>query len=251
MKTKFGWVLVAVGWVGLVGAGLANTLRVSGLALPYQQIELAARHEGVVTAVLVQEGSWVTNGQALVQLDDARELVEMDYAKVVAQKRQADLATAEMLFHEKIFSRSQVEERRLEAKLAEAQARVAEERWRSRTICAPFSGLVVRLYKRPGESVNSLERVAQLADLSRIQVTLYLEADQLGRVRSGQVAEVRSPLWVPNPRQGVVDTVDPLIDPASSQFRVKVIVENSDLRLPTGTRVEVVILETDGDRPDP
>jgi membrane fusion protein, multidrug efflux system len=225
----------------------AEPLRSTGMVMPYQQVELAASSDGVVTEILVKEGEWVADGQVLARLDSAREALEVDYSKVVLEKRVADLATAEMLFNEKIFSKNQVEERRIDAKLAETQSRLAQGKLQSRSIRAPFAGLVLRLYKQRGESLRSLERFAGLADLSRVQITLYLEAANLLRVKTGQVADVIIPLIGQEAFTGVVDAVDPVVDPASGLFRVKVLVDNSARQIRTGTKANVLIREQAAD----
>jgi len=240
-------IIIVCLFLSLAVSAAAEPLRSTGMTTPYQQVELAASSDGVVTEVLVKEGESVTNDQVLARLDSAREALEVDYSKAVWEKRVADLATGEMLFGEKIFSKNQVEERRIDAKLAETQHRLAQEKLQSRSIRAPFDGLVLRLYKQRGASLHSLERFAQLADLSRVKITLYLEATALLQVKTGQVAEVVIPLIGQEAFTGVVDVVDPVVDPESGLFRIKVLVDNSARRIRTGTKANVLIREQAAD----
>ena len=186
-------------------------------------------------------------GQVLAQLESAREALDVDLSKVIMEKRVADLAAAEALFNEKIFSKNQVDDRRLDAKVAETQHQAAQQRFQERSIRAPFAGLVLRLFKQRGASLHSLERFAEVADLSRVVVTLYLDAANLQRLKPGQTAEVTIPLVGTKPFPGVVDVVDPVVDPATGQFRVKVLVDNSARQIWTGTRASVVIQESPAD----
>ena len=235
--------------LGLIINAGAEPLRSSGLVLPYQQVELAANSDGVVREILVKEGATVTNGQVLAQLDATREALDVDLSRAIMEKRVADLAAAEALFNEKIFSKNQVDDRRLDAKVAETQHQAARQRLQDRSIRAPFAGLVLRLYKQRGASLHSLERFAEMADLSQVLVTLYLDAANLLRVQPGQTAAVTIPLVGPETFHGVVDMVDPVVDPASGQFRAKVLVDNSARKIRTGTRANVVIQELSTDVP--
>ncbi len=230
----------------LVTAG-AEPVRSTGLVLPYQQVELAANSDGVIREILVKEGDSIVAGQVLAQLESAREALDVDLSKVIMEKRVADLAAAEALFNEKIFSKNQVDDRRLDAKVAETQHQAAQQRFQERSIRAPFAGLVLRLFKQRGASLHSLERFAEVADLSRVVVTLYLDAANLQRLKPGQTAEVTIPLVGTKPFPGVVDVVDPVVDPATGQFRVKVLVDNSARQIWTGTRASVVIQESPAD----
>ena len=232
----------------IINAG-AEPVRSTGLVLPYQQVELAANSDGVVREILVKEGDVVTNGQVLAQLDSAREALEVDLSKAIMEKRVTDLTAAESLFNEKIFSKNQVEDRRIEAKVSETQYQLAQQRFQERSIHAPFAGLVLRLYKQRGASLRSLERFAEVADLSQVVVTLYLDAGNLRRVKKGQTAEVMIPLVGTNTFTGVVDMVDPVVDPLSGQFRAKVLVDNSAGEIRTGTRANVMIQESATDVP--
>ena len=233
--------------LGLIINAGAEPLRSSGLVLPYQQVELAANSDGVVREILVKEGATVTNGQVLAQLDATREALDVDLSRAIMEKRVADLAAAEALFNEKIFSKNQVDDRRLDAKVAETQHQAARQRLQDRSIRAPFAGLVLRLFKQRGASLHSLERFAEVADLSQVVVTLYLDAANLQRVKPGQAAEVTIPLVGSESWTGVVDVVDPVVDPTSGQFRVKVLIDNSSRKIWTGTRANVVIQESPTD----
>ena len=113
--------------LGLIINAGAEPLRSSGLVLPYQQVELAANSDGVVREILVKEGATVTNGQVLAQLDATREALDVDLSRAIMEKRVADLAAAEALFNEKIFSKNQVDDRRLDAKVAETQHQAARQ----------------------------------------------------------------------------------------------------------------------------
>ena len=235
--------------LGLIISARAEPVRSTGLVLPYQQVELAANSDGVIREILVKEGATVTAGQVLAQLDSTREALDVDLSRAVMEKRAADLTAAEALFNEKIFSKNQVDDRRLDAKAAETQHQAAKQRWQDRSIRAPFAGLVLRLFKQRGASLHSLERFAEVADLNQVVVTLYLDAENLRRIQPGQTAEVTIPLVGAKPFTGVVDVVDPVVDPASGQFRVKVLVDNSARQIWTGTRASVVIQESSPDVP--
>ena len=240
--------------LGLVISAGAEPLHTTGLVLPYQQVDLAVALDGVVTDVLVKEGDAITNGQVIARLDSPRETLEVDYQKAILEKRIADLAAAESLFNEKIFSKNQLDERRIEAKLAETQYLLAQQTLQDRSIRAPLTGIVLHLHKQRGAvlhggSLHNLEHIADVADLSQVVVTLYLDAANLLRVKPGQVAEVTVPLLGAETFTGVVDVVDPVVDPASGQFRAKVVVNNPARKIRTGTRANVVIQEPPTDVP--
>ena len=240
--------LAVVGLVVLGGATRGadappSRLEATGLVIPYRKVELAANSDGVITQILVKEGDAVKAGQVLAQLDATREVIEADYAKTIMERRAADYASAQNLFQQKIFSKNQCDDRRIEAELAESQYRLAEQKLDAKQIKTPFAGLVLRLYKEQGESIRSLDPFAELVSLERVYVTLYFDAANLLRIKPGQHAEVNFGAFGPQKVSGVVETVDPVVDPSSGLFRVKVVVDNPAGTIRTGIKATVVLTE--------
>jgi len=233
---------IAIG-AGAYGADAPQRLEATGLVMPFRKVDLAANSEGVIKEILVREGGAVTGGQVLARLDAAREKIEVEYTKLVMEKRESDGASAKDLFQQKILSKNQWEEKGIDAKVAETQYRLAQQALEAKEIKAPFAGLVVRLHKEQGESIRNLEPFAELVSLERVYVALYLEAPNLQRIKLGQHAEVNIPACGEQRFTGVVEIVDPVVDPASGLFRVKVAVENPDGRIRTGTKATVVLTE--------
>jgi len=224
-------------------AAAAEALKATGMVLPYRQVELATSTDGVVTDILLKEGNSATQGQVLVQLDASRELMEAEYNKQLMEKRDADRAAAKLLFDENVLSHTQWEEHQVDAKLAETEYRIALRKLDDKSIKAPFAGLVLRVYKECGDSVRNLERIAELISIDKVYVVVYFDGADLLRVKQGQRAQVTFPLAERAVFSGVVETVDPVVDPASGTFRVKVIVDNPDHRIRSGIKADVMLMD--------
>ncbi len=75
--------------------------------------------------------------------------------------------------------------------------------------------------------------------LDRVHAVLYLDQEYLAVIQRDQAAEVRVPALGDRAFQGQVEVVDPVIDPASGLFRVKVVIDNPDLVLRPGSPATV------------
>jgi membrane fusion protein (multidrug efflux system) len=217
-------------------------VRSEGLVTPYREIKLAVETDGVVIETLIKEGERVKQGQPLGRLDDRRAALAERLSRAVAEKRQADLASLQKLFQEKVASRNDLEKAQVEAESALAELEAARIEVEKRRIVSPIDGHVLRLAKEVGESIERLQTFAEIVDTSKAHVILYLPAGEIHTVKVGQKALVTIPLVRPEPFEGFVEMVDPVVDPAAGIFRAKVVVPNAEGAIITGTRSQVVIV---------
>lgn len=183
-------------------------------------VRLAARRDGIVERVMVEEGDQVRAGQAVAALDGQQARLGVELARAEVSQARSAVATVRL----KLAS-AEREERRLapladarivpgqeydrardevlvlksEQASAEAAVAVASSRLRSaqseleqRIVRAPLDGQIVRRQARPGDGVSTLNVTPLFLfapDAQRI-VRAELEERFLAQVRPGQSAEV-------------------------------------------------------------
>ena len=183
-------------------------------------VKLAAKRDGVVRAVLVEEGAQVRAGQVLAVLDDEQArlsaaLTEAELAQARAQLAplRVRLAAAERevrrlqplaeddTVEQRELDQTQDQVKLLRSELAVAEAvvdtaarrlKVAEFEIEQRIVRAPAHGRIVRRTARAGDGVSTLNvtPLFQFApDTPRI-VRAELEERYLTEVRPGQTAEI-------------------------------------------------------------
>jgi len=235
---------------------------------PSKVIELAAAVGGIVKTVGADEGTAVKAGDVVLALDDSAEQIvlraaqldaesdaEEQGARVTMEQAQEEAritkqlssegVEAELLYHQKQmayevakYKYELAKKNRQRAALDAAAAKVALER---RTIRAPVAGLVTRMPKEAGEAAELLETVAQMAVTDPLHVIIHPPARMLGMFKAGQTLAVE----VLEPKRQSVGTkvqiVNPVVDPASNTFRVRLAMENPDGRLSAGVRACVSV----------
>jgi len=161
---------------------------------------------------------------------------------------------------------------RFKKQLAELDYRREQLLLAERKLLAPFDGAILRTLKEAGEGVADLEPIAVLVRLNPIWVECHIPPDLFNQVRVGAKAVVRmndatlaskktrvdmlpneaAPAFksarqealpdeaaVPVTREGIVVAADPLVDAASSTFRVIVEVPNGDGAIVAGALARV------------
>ncbi|MCX6857252.1 MAG: efflux RND transporter periplasmic adaptor subunit [Verrucomicrobia bacterium] len=212
---------------------------IPGLIIPLHDVEVGTSSAGIVAEVLVKEGDAVTKGQPLVRLHDEVEKLEVERAAKVLEKAKFDHDAAQKLLAEKIGTREDALKKQIEHDLAKLQKQAAEIRLSQRTITAPIQGIVVKRDKEPGEAVLLNETVTQIVHMQQVYAQFYLEPDQARLLKPEDSISINLPsLPQPNEFKAKVDFMDPRMDAESGLYRVKLLLENPDLKLKAGMRAE-------------
>lgn len=221
---------------------------------PAQDIRLSARAAGIIQRYEAEEGADIRKNAPILVLDDDQEKAELAQAEAVLRAAQAELEHAEGEFErakplneERIFSNKQFAEAKYllevaRSRLAQAQAAVAlaKVRLADRTIVSPFDGIFLKKSKGVGEAIERFEPVARIIDLSYLEIVVYCDASLFGSFKGNNAVSVQvsksddSQVVVV---QGTVTYVDPIIDPASGTFRMRVRLPASDVTAPGYTAV--------------
>jgi RND family efflux transporter MFP subunit len=201
-----------------------------------------------------------------VALAEAKgELARARANSIVAQR---ELTRAQELFRGNVTSQSQLDQRRAQrdssaadVAAAEAKVRAAELELSYTTVPAPITGRVGRALVDVGNLVGSNGQDTVLAEIVQIDpIHVYFaptERDRLdvlhgareGRIpqeRTGAIPiELRLGDGTPYPHQGVIDYVDPTIEPTRGTVSVRAIVPNPDGALKPGEFVRVTAIFPD------
>jgi membrane fusion protein (multidrug efflux system) len=213
-------------------------LTVEALVAPEREVDLAAPSEGLIIEVKSPEGTRVKKGDVIARLSDDEEKILLRNAELQAKKLQDDYTSMERLYKEKAASRDDYTRAMLSAQQAAAERDLHAIRLQKRNIVAPCDAAVLRIFKEPGESVQRLEKFAELVSVDKLNITAYVDAKYLGKIPVGTETRVLLP-GGGNPIAGLVTVSDPVLDPGGGVFRIKVLVEEPGESLQPGTRVQL------------
>ncbi len=229
---------------------------------PSQEAIVSAPVGGLVTRVLVAEGSAVEAGQALVELRSTELLgQEREYLDALSARR---LAEAQLARDEGLRKDGIIAERRLqETKAQTNSARVRLEAARQQlhlagfddaaleklgasgtitadlTLRAPFAGTVVERRSTLGQQVQAQAPVARIANLERLWLELRVPQERADAVRVGMHIRVE-------PRgesaMGEIFQVGRIVDPATQTVLVRGSIDNARGTLRAGQTLPARIL---------
>ena len=209
------------------------TLELKGLLIPLDQANLSSRSTGVIRD-MKKEGDAVKKGEVVVSLDDDNEKLAVESAHAVLDVRQFEAGYTREL--QKKGSGSEADARTAAANLktAEIQLKQAEVALEKKAVHSPFDGVVTRHIRSVGEATDNYLPLLSLVDLSKVYLETFLPANRLRDVQPGQPVEVTVPDLPGRKFAGTIEYIAPVIDPASGEFRVKILLPNDEHALRSG-----------------
>lgn len=169
----------------------AEVIELSSVLAPVRSTWVAAEIAGAILEVPAAEHAPIQKNGVLVRLDPALPEAELIRAKASYNLAKAELERQQHLGTRSVASeadldRAVAEERRSYAALLEARTRLDHT-----TIVAPFDGLVNSLDLDPGAYVSPGTRIAEVLDVSTLELTVPVSDRQVSAIRVGAVARVR------------------------------------------------------------
>jgi membrane fusion protein (multidrug efflux system) len=229
-------------------ASLEATYEAPGSFIPYDEASIAAQAAGPVTAVHIEEGSRVAQGQVLVTVDQEKAELAVKQAEAMLAQAQAnyersksDLSRKQTLLKDKTIApnvydayKAQYDAAAAGVEAADSALQLARRRLADMQIVAPFAGVVrdkrvsVGQYVREGDTLFVLMRVDPL----KLQFDVpekYADRLAAGRQVSATVAALPGQTFT-----GTIRTVFPSVAVQSRTIRVEASVPNPGYRLKPG-----------------
>ncbi len=223
--------------VRVTDRNLSESIGASGRLVVRDEAAVGSELPGYrVRSVLVDEGDWVKQGQAMAQLDDALLQAQIAQAEATlaqqgatAEFKRSQFQRAEALTKEGALSQEMLEQRRMEmvsadAALMASQAGVNEMKVRQSrmTLRAPVAGVVLQRNIRPGEisMTGGSTPYFRIAREGLIELDAELPDAEMSLLKPGDAAMVVLPSG--ETIAGKVRFVSPRVDASTSLGRARV-----------------------------
>jgi len=248
----------------VTGGTMSTEIRVPGTVQPnaYREVHVTPIAGGVVTQVSVELGQSVKRGQPIAQLF-SRDLTEAQTAFVgfeaELEVEHKKLERTQELVRIGAASREELE--RVEADHRVHAAHVQEARqklillgmeeaqieWLNTgqtpsayiSVPSPIDGIVTARSVNLGQVVGLGQDLLTVTDLSSVWIEGSVLEDDFSAVRAGSGATITTPAYPGRIYRGVVDYVEPRVDPQTRTAKVRVTIQNPGLALRIGMYVDL------------
>jgi RND family efflux transporter MFP subunit len=228
-----------------------SVLTVSGYIVNRERIEISPRFLGVVKWIGVKKGDPVTNGQIVVQLDDAEYRARMlqaegqlNSAKADVERDRLNYARITNLISTAVESKQSEDNARLLLEADRAALQAAQGNFDlARTyvdwcvIRSPINGVVLEKLANPDELVmpqsfgggrGPSTALLAVADLNDLQVEIDVNEADLSKITLGQRCRVNPEAYPDKTYAGYVAEIAPEADRAKGTLQIKVQIATPD-----------------------
>jgi HlyD family secretion protein len=258
--------------VAMVKKGdISIPIETTGTIFPEYESKIGPKISGTIELVNVDEGDAVLKGQPLVQLDQKNLSIAVRQGRAAVRMAEAQLKEASVkvenlkkererlsnLLKKHVISQQKFDDIDTAYSMAVTGSEVikaeivrtkeglamAEQQLRDTVIYAPFSGLIVKRFINEGEFVSTMppSPLFLIMNIDRVKSEINLPEVHIASIEVGNPVDIAVDAYPGTVFEGKVSTINPMVDPLSRTFTVKVQMPNKNHRLKPGMFARVKI----------
>ena len=216
-----------------------NDISYPGTFEPNKETKVSADIQGKINSVLVDVGSIVKKGEALIQLDNALLKLQLQTVEIQIEGLEADVKRYTVLANADAIQGVQLEKAVLGLKSAIVQKATLIEQIRKTAITAPFNGIVTAKLTEEGAFAAPGIPLLQITDISFLKFTVNVPENELYQFKLNQIYTLTADVYPETVLPGKVIMTGSKANMGNS-FPVQFSVNNTaDLKIKSGMFGEV------------
>ena len=216
-----------------------------GTLVAVRGVTLGAEITGTVREILFDNGTFVKKGAVLVRLDTSTEQAQLESARADAELAAVTLKRHRELQPGGVSSQAELDTAEAHAKQADAAVATLQATIAKKTIRAPFDGRIAIRQVELGQIVSPGTPIASLQSVSPIYADFWLPQQVIADVKVGQKVRMQTDIFHGSSWNGQIAVINPEVDVATRNVRVRATFENSDGRLTPGMFVNIDVLSNE------
>ena len=210
-----------------------------GSLVAEKQLTITSDMPGHISKLLFKDGSFVTQGASLIQLDDAIAQAQLasaranfDFSNITYQRREKLGKKGLWPLQEIDQAKADLAEKR--AVLQEREAMVAKLR-----LVAPFDGVLGKAKVSSGHYVTPGQALVSLTDIQLLRAEFSVSESYLSALKQGQTVKITTSAYPDKVFEGKIAYISPTIEAADRSISLYAQVPNPDHLLTAGMSVSI------------
>lgn len=216
----------------------------TGTFEPNKETKISAEIQGKISTLLVDAGSNVAAGQALIQLDNSLLKLQLQSVEVQIEGLEVDVKRNTVLANADAIQGVQLEKTQLALKSALVQKATLHEQISKTTIKSPFNGIVTAKMTEEGAFAAPGMPLLQITDIAKLKFTINVPEQKISQFAMRQSTQLTVDAFPEIAVKGEVYMIGSKANMGNS-FPVQFLVGNtSDLKIKSGMSGTVLVAKT-------
>lgn len=226
-----------------------------GTLKPFEEVIISSEVDGIVKNLRVSEGSPVSKGMVLVEINETDYRLEVNRAEAAMRQAEASLANAKLeyerkssLYKEELVTKQQFDDISARRALAEGELdrakaglSLAKEKLFKTKIYSPLQGAVRDRRVTTGDYVKNGSQLLWIVKSDPIKLQFTVPEKEVGKLRTGQDVIFKIDSFPHIEFKGHVSTIYPSLEERTRTLQAEALVPNRDARLKPGLFAKVVL----------
>ena len=219
------------------------------------EIQVSSRVPGKIESLKADEGDYVGKDDVLAVIDAQDVSSQHDEAKAAFEFASSDYERMDSLYRQAMASKQQYDAARTGAARAQAAYEAAKDRLENVQIKSPVTGTVLVKAVEEGELVSVGSTVMTVANLTSLELKVYIPEDQVGRIALGRAAVITvdsfpgqkfegKVKYISNKAEFTPKNIQTKEERVNQVFEVKIKIPNPDMKLKPGMPADAEILSS-------
>ncbi|AWB67267.1 efflux RND transporter periplasmic adaptor subunit [Saccharobesus litoralis] len=212
---------------------------VSCVLNPSKDIKVASAVPGVIAEHHVERGDKVQKGQKLSSLLAKIQQAQLDLATAKVDFLQRKVQRNQELLDAELISQEEADELLTDLRIAQLEAKAAEVDLNMTDIVSPISGYIVERLIEKGELVDN-KPVFRLVATDPLYAEVILKQSLFGEFKLAQQVDLQLGIPLASKVSASIVAIDPIIDPRSETFGLRLQVANPNSLIPAGQKCQMI-----------
>ncbi len=201
-------------------------------------VEITPESAGHVKAIFFHDGTFVTKGSPLIQLDDAVFKAKYAFAKAQLAYSENDFKRKSVL-GKRVITQQAIDQAEADFKEKKANAEEMEVMLSKTKLAAPFDGVVGKSKVNLGDYVTTTQSVVTLTDTKHLRIEYNVPEKYFPSLKLGQEVKITTSTYPGKTFPGTVTFISPTINTDNRSVALYADVPNNDNILAAGMFVKV------------
>lgn len=207
-----------------------------------QSVVVTGEIDGIIVEIPFKEGRKLAEGELIARLVDDQLKAEAQRARALRDQTKSTWERVKSIVDQGAGAPQDLDDATAALKVAEANLALAETRLAKTRITAPFDGLAGKRLVSRGTFMRAGTPITQMAQVDKLRVTFAVPERILGSMHLGAPVAVSTPAFPEIRLTGVVDVIEPLLDPGTRTVGIVALVDNPSEVLRPGMSATIAVV---------